>query len=62
MEANQSFRLSGKTSIVEIPCDHVDGQHIIFWDDIEQAFPGVQVVKSGNVVIKLLRWPVQNSR
>jgi hypothetical protein len=55
MEANQSFRLAGTTDTVVIPCDHIDGQHIIFWEDIEQAFPGVQIVKSGNAVVKMLR-------
>jgi len=55
MEVTQPFRLIGKSDIVEIPCDHVDGQHVIHWVDIEQVFPGVQYVKRGNVAVTLIK-------
>ncbi|KAF9359773.1 hypothetical protein BGX34_008158, partial [Mortierella sp. NVP85] len=55
METTQSFRLAGGTDIEEISCDHVNGQTIIYWEDIEQVFPGVKHVKNGNATIKLLR-------
>lgn len=54
MEEIQFFRVSGKTDIEKLPCHHVNGQSIIYWDDIEQAFPGVSHVKNDDVPIKLL--------
>ncbi|KAF9366814.1 hypothetical protein BGX34_006083 [Mortierella sp. NVP85] len=55
MEATQPFRLIGTSDIKNIPCDHLDGQGIVYWDDIEQVFPGVKYVERGNVAINLLR-------
>ncbi|KAF9924208.1 hypothetical protein BGZ65_008466, partial [Modicella reniformis] len=55
MEAIQSFRLIGKTAIEEITCDRVDGQGVIYWEDIEDIFPGVKHVKNGNVIVKFQR-------
>lgn len=55
MEETQSFRLIGNINIEEIPCDHVDGQYIIYWEDIEHVFPGVKHVKNGKVTIKMMR-------
>jgi hypothetical protein len=55
MEATQSFRLAGGTDIEEIPCCHVNGQTIVYWDDIERVFPGVKNIKNGNVSVILLR-------
>lgn len=55
METIQSFRLVGKPEIVETSCDQIDGQNVIFWEDIEQLFPGVQHVRNNNVVVKMLR-------
>ncbi|KAF9343461.1 hypothetical protein BGX26_005690, partial [Mortierella sp. AD094] len=40
---------------MEITVDHVGGQNIIYWEDIEQVFPGVKHVLNGKVAIKLLR-------
>ncbi|KAG0212875.1 hypothetical protein BGX31_001379, partial [Mortierella sp. GBA43] len=56
MAATQSFRLAGTTQTVDVPCDTVDGQKIIFWEEIEYAFPGSQhIIKNGNVTVKLMR-------
>ncbi|KAF9272103.1 hypothetical protein BGZ68_002708, partial [Mortierella alpina] len=49
MEETQSFRLTGTKEIVKIPIRHVDGQPVIYWESIEQVFPGVKGVKNGDV-------------
>ncbi|KAK3817746.1 MAG: hypothetical protein J3Q66DRAFT_388224 [Benniella sp.] len=55
MGETQHFRLAGTTNVEEIDHDHVDGHTVIYWEDIEQIFPGVKHVKNGNVSVKLLR-------
>ncbi|KAF9173558.1 hypothetical protein BGX21_004015 [Mortierella sp. AD011] len=55
MEDTQLFRLIGKMDIEEITCDNVDGQNIVYWEDIEQVFPGVKHVKNGRVTINMMR-------
>jgi hypothetical protein len=55
MELTQSFRLVGDVDTEEIPCDFIDGQHIIFWENIEQVFSGVKYVKNGKVTINMMR-------
>lgn len=55
MEDTQSFRLIETMDTVEITPDHVDGQNIVYWDDIEQVFPGVKYVKDGKVAINMMR-------
>lgn len=55
MEDTQSFRLIETMNTVEITLNHVDGQNIVYWEDIEQVFPGVKRVRNGNSVIKFLR-------
>ena len=55
MENTQSFRLIETMDTMEITLSHVDGQNIIYWEDIEQAFPGVKRVRNGTSVIKFLR-------
>ncbi|KAG9069746.1 hypothetical protein KI688_009071 [Linnemannia hyalina] len=55
MEDTQSFRLTKTTDTMEITLNHVDGQNIIYWEDIEKAFPGVKRVSNGHSVIKFLR-------
>jgi len=52
-EVTQLFRLAEVTE--EIPCDQVQGQTIIYWEDIVQVFPGVKHVKNGNLTVKMLR-------
>ncbi|KAI8345105.1 hypothetical protein B0O80DRAFT_534568 [Mortierella sp. GBAus27b] len=55
MQATQSFRLLGTTHVEDILCDQVDGQNVIFWEEIEQIFPGVKHLKNGNVNVKMMR-------
>jgi hypothetical protein len=55
MGETQHFRLTGTTIVEEIDYDHVDGHTVIYWEDIEQIFPGVKHVKNSNVTVKLLR-------
>ncbi|KAG0041945.1 hypothetical protein BGZ89_007147, partial [Linnemannia elongata] len=57
MEDTQSFRLIGNKDIEDIPCDHVAGQYIVYWEDIEQVFPGVKHVKNGKVTVTMMRDP-----
>ncbi|KAG0290139.1 hypothetical protein BGZ98_003584, partial [Dissophora globulifera] len=51
MENTQPFRLAGTTEIQNIPIQYVDGQSVVYWDSIEQAFPGARQVKNGNLGI-----------
>ncbi|KAG0354654.1 hypothetical protein BGZ54_001549 [Gamsiella multidivaricata] len=55
MEETQSLRLIGKIDIEEITFHHVDGQNIVYWEDIEQVFPGVKHLKNGNVTVSMMR-------
>ncbi|KAG0237895.1 hypothetical protein B0O80DRAFT_519814 [Mortierella sp. GBAus27b] len=55
MEATQSFRLTGCTDILEIPCDQDDGQNVIFWDTILEAFPEALYVKNGNTLVRKMK-------
>ncbi|KAG0203899.1 hypothetical protein BGX31_003293, partial [Mortierella sp. GBA43] len=55
MEATQSFRLVGSTDIEKIPCDDMDGRNIIYWEEIEQIFPGVKHIKNSDVAVKIMR-------
>jgi hypothetical protein len=55
MEETQHFRLAGTTAIEKIPYEHVHGQNVIFWEDVERAFPGVKHVKCDSVIVNLLR-------
>jgi len=60
MDVTQSFRLTGQTDTEEIPCDCVDGDNIIYWEDIEQIYPRVKYIKNGSTAVKLLRDSEQN--
>jgi len=55
MEATQSFRLAGGTEVEEVSCSHVNGQTVVYWEDIELVFPGVKRVKNGNASVNPLR-------
>ena len=55
MEENQSFRLFRKTDIVEIPVSNIGGQKIVYWDDIEEVFPGVQYIQNGKAAVTKLK-------
>ncbi|KAG0211410.1 hypothetical protein BGX31_001674, partial [Mortierella sp. GBA43] len=57
MEPTQSFRLAGTTNILEIPCDQDDGEIVINWDVILEAFPGVQYIKNGDTIVRKLKDP-----
>ncbi|KAF9351301.1 hypothetical protein BGX34_000685 [Mortierella sp. NVP85] len=59
MEATQSFLIGG-TDIQEISCDNVDGQNIIYLEDIELVFPGFKHLKNGHLPVKPLRDSNQN--
>ncbi|KAK3848092.1 MAG: hypothetical protein J3R72DRAFT_518798 [Linnemannia gamsii] len=61
MEDTQSFRFIGTTDTVEITLNHVEGQNVVYWEDIEQVFPGVQRVRNGKSVIKFLQVSDQES-
>lgn len=51
----QEFRLNGKENTEEILCDFVDGQYVVYWEDIEQVFPEVKQVKNGKVTVTMMR-------
>ncbi|CAO3568635.1 unnamed protein product [Mortierella alpina] len=51
MDQSQSFRVIGTTQIVTIPVQHVGGQNVVYWESIEQVFPGVKCVKNGDVAV-----------
>ncbi|KAF9538055.1 hypothetical protein EC957_007269 [Mortierella hygrophila] len=51
----QSFRLIGSMNIEKIPCDQVDGHYVVYWEDIENGFPGVKHVKHDDVIINMMR-------
>ncbi|KAG9067448.1 hypothetical protein KI688_012231 [Linnemannia hyalina] len=55
MEDAQSFRLIETMDTMEITLNHVDGQNIVYWEDIEKVFPGVKRVSNGYSVTKFLR-------
>ncbi|KAF9954563.1 hypothetical protein BGZ72_004474, partial [Mortierella alpina] len=55
MEETQFFRLIGTEEIVEVPIDLHDGQKVVYWEDIEDFFPGVKYVMNGKVALKKLR-------
>ncbi|KAF9951839.1 hypothetical protein BGZ72_006725, partial [Mortierella alpina] len=55
MDKTQSFRLVETTDTVKITLSHVEGQDVVLWKDIEQAFPGVKRVRNGTSVINFIR-------
>ncbi|KAF9347853.1 hypothetical protein BGX34_002844 [Mortierella sp. NVP85] len=55
MDETQLFRLTGTTVIEKIPYENIDGHNVIYWDDIEQVFPGVKHIKCKDVTVRLLR-------
>ncbi|KAG0217147.1 hypothetical protein BGX31_000338, partial [Mortierella sp. GBA43] len=57
----QAFRLLGTADIENIPCDLVDGHNIIYWDDINLVFPGLNHLRNGNLVVNMMRGPDRNS-
>ncbi|KAI8594932.1 hypothetical protein EDD21DRAFT_409466, partial [Dissophora ornata] len=55
MEDTQSFRLTGESDIEKIRLVNVNGQNIIYWDEIQDVFPGVKYVKNGEVTVAKMR-------
>ena len=55
MEKTQPFRLIGNKDILEILVNTVDGQDVVYWEDIEQVFPGAKHVQKGKVAIIMSR-------
>jgi hypothetical protein len=57
MDVSQSFRLKGETAIIKIQCDHVFGQYVVHWEDIERIFPGASYVKKGDIAVTFAKNP-----
>ncbi|KAF9925417.1 hypothetical protein BGZ65_007767, partial [Modicella reniformis] len=57
MEATQSFRSVGTSDIKRINCHHVACETIVLWEDIKQAFPGINLVQNGEDVISFMKNP-----
>ncbi|KAF9288543.1 hypothetical protein BGZ68_000096 [Mortierella alpina] len=55
MEETQLFRLMGTADILEITLYQLHGQSVVYWEDIEEVFPGVRQIMNGRVVINKLR-------
>ena len=56
MSETQAFRAADSTAhIGNIKVDNVNGQNVIYWEDVEQVFPGVQHIRDGSSVVALLR-------
>ncbi|KAG0222218.1 hypothetical protein B0O80DRAFT_429029 [Mortierella sp. GBAus27b] len=55
MEATQDFRLYGTMRTKAIPCGLHGDLRVIYWEDIEQVFPGVQYIKSNGVTVSMVR-------
>ncbi|KAG0218864.1 hypothetical protein B0O80DRAFT_259384 [Mortierella sp. GBAus27b] len=55
MRVTQLFRLAGSTKTEVLECDLYGDKYVIYWEDIEDVFPGVQYLKDNNTVVKRLR-------
>ncbi|KAI8599884.1 hypothetical protein EDD21DRAFT_432081 [Dissophora ornata] len=55
MVDTQSFRLIGNLDIENITLGNVNGQNVVYWEDIQQVFPGVKYVKNDKVVVPMMR-------
>ncbi|KAF9932227.1 hypothetical protein FBU30_008649 [Linnemannia zychae] len=53
MTKAQTFRLSSR--VIDIPIDIINEIEVTFWEDIEQAFPGVQFVRNGRTMVPFVR-------
>ncbi|KAG0336574.1 hypothetical protein BG000_006440 [Podila horticola] len=55
----QSFRLADSVdeaaTRIEASQDEQTGQKLVFWDDIEDQFPGIQSVKDGDIAVSFAR-------
>ncbi|KAF9965767.1 hypothetical protein BGZ70_004153 [Mortierella alpina] len=55
MENTQLFRLNGEPDIKKIDCDQADGQNVVYWDDIQQLFPGVRYIMNDESLVKIMK-------
>ncbi|KAI8602769.1 hypothetical protein EDD21DRAFT_413670 [Dissophora ornata] len=55
MEDTQSFRLTGESDIEKIRLVNINGQNIVYWDEIQDVFPGVKYVNNGEVTVAKMR-------
>ncbi|KAF9279704.1 hypothetical protein BGZ88_012603 [Linnemannia elongata] len=55
MDETQSFRIAGTSDVKNIDVDIVNGQSVIYWEDIEQVFPRAGHICNGSSVVKLVR-------
>ncbi|KAF9430564.1 hypothetical protein BGZ94_006052 [Podila epigama] len=60
MTEYQTFRLidpMGETTTtrIEVSEDEETGQKLVFWDDIEDQFPGIQSVRDGDIAVTFAR-------
>ncbi|GJJ76025.1 hypothetical protein EMPS_08383 [Entomortierella parvispora] len=55
MDTTQSMRLLGRTDIEEITVERICGENVVFWEDIEVVFPGIQRIKNGRATLSMLR-------
>ncbi|KAF9212925.1 hypothetical protein BGZ59_006143 [Podila verticillata] len=59
MTEYQAFRLAGSiddaVTRIEVIQDEQTGQKLVFWDDIEDQFPGIQSVKDGDIAVSFAR-------
>ena len=55
MEVTRSFHLIETLDTLEITLNHVEGQNMVSWENIENVFPGVRRIRNGSSVIKFHR-------
>ncbi|KAI8595623.1 hypothetical protein EDD21DRAFT_420478, partial [Dissophora ornata] len=55
MVVTQSFRLTGKSDIINIALVNVNGQNVVCWEDIQEVFPGVKYVNNGELTVSKMR-------
>ncbi|CAO3574884.1 unnamed protein product [Mortierella alpina] len=55
MDNTQWFRWNGEPDIRGIDCDQVHGQNVVYWDDIQQFFPGVRYVMNDKSLVKIMK-------
>ncbi|KAG0001015.1 hypothetical protein BGZ65_003863, partial [Modicella reniformis] len=51
----QLFRLIGTTDIKRILCSQVEGKNVVYWEDIEDVFPGVKFVQVNGAAVNKMR-------
>ncbi|KAF9963562.1 hypothetical protein BGZ70_007336 [Mortierella alpina] len=51
VDRSQAFRVVGTAQVLKIPIQHVNGQNVVYWESIEQVFPGFRCVKKADVAV-----------